>query len=908
MKTINKNNLTNNIKKWISWWLPVLLLILFYSPSLFNDKVRIETVYPLSVYQQDSVDIQSYNQDIIKVNYPYHIYKNWAVYNQKNLDYNPYQFSGQPLWGEAIFGLFSFRSIVSYIFNPDFAFTFIMFLHGILLVVFGNLILKNFEIGSVYKTLSIIILSFSSESLFQQQNSYSEFTVWLFAEIWLFVYLWKNQNRIDKLWIKISTIGAFIWAWTMYINHPLYEAQHLIILMVFAVIASKYKVDGQIRKLNKKIIFAFVLIVIFSVGLSAWQWLPTYEALGYSYRAVTSKDTFMPIFIRIMPFAMPYDTISYVLRDGFNFMHYDGLIHLAKFDGNYISITLFFLISCVFFEPSIRKQTKILWLPYLIIFFGYNFLAIITIIPFINNFLVNFGLLKSVHLANVVAFSNIFLYLLTGFGLFAFVKLCEQGKVKKLLISWSLIIILYILANFVFAYVFRMFLDSRYGVKGLEYYSQFPISPEVLAAVKEAVVGLISRWNPIPSTFMIAIAVVIIEFILLLFVYKNKFRNVALFGFIATSVFVGYNIQSERFFWTDANKIIPKVKVIDYIKSQNSVGRITAVRKTENINDFLMNKSYKNHDPVKISMNNYIESSELPFMPAMSLLYMVEDIRGVSSLNNRDYRIFLEGVKALKETSEFQTPKMFSEIIEKQTVHQRSWDLLNTKWILSKDELDYSGYNLILKDNLNLYENKNAKPRIWFSTKYRVFPDRKKLLLEMTKPEWKLDEILLEIKPQTPKNSDYTSYGYVPQEYLMLENNNFEWEEHKGLISKLWLPKINSTESDFIIDDSATAVIKWIDKRAGYNRVKVNVTGKGLLFFSEVFYPGWKLKVDGEFRDIYRADYALMAAPIEKGEHIVELYFESDSANAGFKISCITGIIFVILIIIVIINKAARRK
>jgi hypothetical protein len=53
--------------------------------------------------------------------------------------------------------------------------------------------------------------------------------------------------------------------------------------------------------------------------------------------------------------------------------------------------------------------------------------------------------------------------------------------------------------------------------------------------------------------------------------------------------------------------------------------------------------------------------------------------------------------------------------------------------------------------------------------------------------------------------------------------------------------------------------------------VKVTVPADGFLRISEVYYPGWKIFVDGKPTAIYRADYAWMAVNITKGDHVVEM-------------------------------------
>lgn len=53
--------------------------------------------------------------------------------------------------------------------------------------------------------------------------------------------------------------------------------------------------------------------------------------------------------------------------------------------------------------------------------------------------------------------------------------------------------------------------------------------------------------------------------------------------------------------------------------------------------------------------------------------------------------------------------------------------------------------------------------------------------------------------------------------------------------------------------------------------VKVTAPIDGFLRISEVYYPGWKLSIDGKTVPVYRSDCAWMATFLPKGEHVVEM-------------------------------------
>ncbi len=74
-----------------------------------------------------------------------------------------------------------------------------------------------------------------------------------------------------------------------------------------------------------------------------------------------------------------------------------------------------------------------------------------------------------------------------------------------------------------------------------------------------------------------------------------------------------------------------------------------------------------------------------------------------------------------------------------------------------------------------------------------------------------------------------------------------------------------------------------------------------LVVFSEVYYPkGWKLFIDGERADLFRANYILRAAVVPAGEHEIEMKFEPRSYYMGNKVSGIGSVILLIFFVLAV--------
>jgi hypothetical protein len=67
--------------------------------------------------------------------------------------------------------------------------------------------------------------------------------------------------------------------------------------------------------------------------------------------------------------------------------------------------------------------------------------------------------------------------------------------------------------------------------------------------------------------------------------------------------------------------------------------------------------------------------------------------------------------------------------------------------------------------------------------------------------------------------------------------------------------------------------------------VEVTARTRGLLVFSEVWAPGWKVLVDGKPAELLRVDYALRGVVVERGRHTVAMAIEDDPLAWGAALS-----------------------
>lgn len=190
----------------------------------------------------------------------------------------------------------------------------------------------------------------------------------------------------------------------------------------------------------------------------------------------------------------------------------------------------------------------------------------------------------------------------------------------------------------------------------------------------------------------------------------------------------------------------------------------------------------------------------------------------------------------------------------------RGLDLLNVKYLLleraepSGDQFPSPGRWRKLSDfgAVELYENLRVLPRAWFVSQVRIMPG---------------DDVLRTIREGT--NLDGSPFD--PAAVALLESEDLE-ETH-------------STPPD--CGDAAGAEVAMTRYEPQRIELKTRHSRPGLLVTSEVWFPGWEVRVDGGRTRIYRTNYTLRGVAIPAGEHRVEFVFTPSSFRLGMVCSAI---------------------
>jgi len=186
--------------------------------------------------------------------------------------------------------------------------------------------------------------------------------------------------------------------------------------------------------------------------------------------------------------------------------------------------------------------------------------------------------------------------------------------------------------------------------------------------------------------------------------------------------------------------------------------------------------------------------------------------------------------------------------------------MLNVRYITSLYPLNDPNYQLVLRSEPLVYQNKSSLPRAFFINEIRTIHGKENIFTFM-----KSDE-------------------FDPANVAVLEE-----------------------EPPFAITPEAQNTVDLTSFSIHNIKLKASVAAPSLLVLSEIYYPkGWKAFVDGKETKIYKTDYILRSIFLTPGQHDIEFIFKPASFMVGLTISLVTSLALVGGLIFSI--QKSRRK
>jgi hypothetical protein len=110
-----------------------------------------------------------------------------------------------------------------------------------------------------------------------------------------------------------------------------------------------------------------------------------------------------------------------------------------------------------------------------------------------------------------------------------------------------------------------------------------------------------------------------------------------------------------------------------------------------------------------------------------------------------------------------------------------------------------------------------------------------------------------------------------------------------------------------ISKNDSVSSIKLLEYKPDILKYESNTPAGKIAVFSEIYYDhGWKVFVDGEQTDYYRANWTLRAMNVPAGKHIIEFRFEPDTFNRLHIVGVISSLIVLIGVIAALVYSGYR--
>lgn len=683
----------------------------------------------------------------------------------------------------------------------------------------GNPLMANFQTGIFYPiNLLFLILPFLSA-----------WTVYIMAAPILacfFMYLYLREIKLSKI---SSFFGGVIFAFSSYmvvwieygnISHTLmwfplglfftekllknFKLKYYLLLIlalflsflagyvqayfyIISVLFIYFLLKAFFEKtFNFKIFSLFSLSLVLPISFSLFQLLPTLELLNFSSRG---ENTLSQIQHLLNPW---WYAVTVVVPNFFghpaaaNFWFYGSYLERVS----YIGLIPFVLFLYALFNFKKRKE---------IIIFG--FLAVISFILSLDILGVKYfykipiSILSTSVPTRILAIFEVSAIILSSIGLDIFIK--RENK-RKLYIS--LLLVFLVLA---FSWFFALYLGKQLNFNPLN-------------------LNVTTRNLILPTIQILLLSIIS-------FLYFRKKRRILLLAILFITFADLFYFFHKFTPFSPKEFVYPQAPVISYLLKNAGINRFWGYGSgyvDSNFQTFDQTYSPEGYDPLHI--RSYTE-----------LLTAASDGRYHEALPKPDANV---------------PPGFGKEYLRANRYRQKLLNLLGVKYVFNKsgdvfpdnETFSVGTYNFIYHDGYyQIYENKEAFPRIFLTYDYAVEKNERKVINLIYRSKIDLRKTLvLNEKPGI-------SFRQDPRARI----NLVSYSDNKVEISS------SSSENQ-------------------------------LLFISDNYYPGWKARIDGKDAKIYLADATFRAVAVPKGEHKIIFSYEPKSFINGLRLSLISFAIF----------------
>jgi hypothetical protein len=182
----------------------------------------------------------------------------------------------------------------------------------------------------------------------------------------------------------------------------------------------------------------------------------------------------------------------------------------------------------------------------------------------------------------------------------------------------------------------------------------------------------------------------------------------------------------------------------------------------------------------------------------------------------------------------------------------RLWQLLNVRYVLDRRNIADAGLKQVFEeDDLKVFEMGDSFPRAWLVSQVEVIPEDSQAMVRLAADDFDLRRTAVVGEPlDTP------------------------------------------------LAEAAASTVTVTEFTPTHLKAEVNTSGQHLLVFSQIYYPGWQVQMDGQPAELQRVNVIQQGVLVPPGTHVVELTFSPWSFWVGLAISLTALLISLVMLIL----------
>ena len=196
-------------------------------------------------------------------------------------------------------------------------------------------------------------------------------------------------------------------------------------------------------------------------------------------------------------------------------------------------------------------------------------------------------------------------------------------------------------------------------------------------------------------------------------------------------------------------------------------------------------------------------------------------------------------------------------------------DELNMRYILAVEPVDDPALKPVYDDEILIYENLKAVPRVMLYHDYTMLENEEAVLDALTA-------------------SDFDPFTTL----------YFGGEVGFGR-------QVETGRAASIATDANARITRYEPNRV---TIEVSTSEAAILLLADVNYPGWKAYIDSDETPIATGNYLFRAVEVPAGDHVIEFRYESDVIRTGEIISAVSFALLIGCIIALILYSIFTRR